>query len=281
MALRSVIRQQKRWLGIGVVLFFLTACLMGCQPESSQTEEAPVEVVKIGTIEGPETALIEVAKEVAKRDSNLRVEIVTFTDYNLPNVALNEGSLDANMFQHQPYLDAAIKAHQYQISSIGKTFIYPMAIYSKKHNQLHNLPEGAVIAIPNDPSNEARALLLLQKAGLITLRREDFDVTPLDISENLRNFQFKELDAAQLTRALEDVDLAVINTNYAVAAGLMPKRDGLFLEDTHSPYANIVVVKTIDRDHPKFQHLLNALHSPEVENKAHELFQGQAIPAWR
>ncbi len=185
---------------------------------------------------------MEAAKKVAAQKYHLTVEIVPFTDYNMPNEALSDGSIDANMFQHQPYLDAAIKAKGYKIVAVAKTFVYPMGVYSKKITKLAALKPGAVVAIPNDPSNGARALLILQKAGLITLKPSaGATATIADISRNPKKLRFKEIDAAQLPRTLPDVDLAAINTNYAMIAGLIPSRDALFMK-AQSPYANLIVV---------------------------------------
>lgn len=250
--------------------------LVGCH----QHTETPNEI-KVGTIAGPETTLMEVAKKVALQNDGLKIDIVPFTDYVLPNQALDDGSIDANMFQHQPYLDKAVAAKGYVFTVIGKTFIYPMGLYSKKYKSVHDIPEKAVVAIPNDPSNEARSLLLLQKAGLIKLKDGgNSDSTLLSIIDNPKQLNFKEIDAAQLPRVLPDVALAAINTNFAMQANLLPNRDAIFEEDSSSLYANIVVVKARSKDRPEFQKLMNALHSEAVQVKAKELFKGQAIKAW-
>lgn len=254
-------------------LVSLTNCSKSAQQSSSH-------VIRVGTIAGPETELMEVAKNVAGQKYNLDIEIVQFTDYILPNQALADGSIDANMFQHLPYLEETIKVKGYKLSPIGKTFIYPMGVYSKKTRNLTDLRDHAIVAIPNDPSNEARALLLLNKAGLIKLKSGTLFVTPQDIVSNPKQLIFKEMEAAQLPRILPDVDLAAINTNYAMLAGLLPSRDALVLESPDSPYANIVVVRTADKDNPKFQKLMDALHSQQVRARAKQLFKGQAIPAW-
>ncbi len=149
------------------------------------TEKEDSNAIKVGTISGPETTLVEVAKDVAKKQYQLNIKIVEFTDYNMPNIALDDGSIDANIFQHGPYLHAAKAAHGYKLSAIAKTFIYPMAIYSKKIKSLAELKDKSVVAIPNDPSNEARALLLLQKAGIIRLDpKKGINATSADIIAN-------------------------------------------------------------------------------------------------
>lgn len=256
--------------------FVLCLCVMvlGCQSQDEPNR------LRIGTVAGPETQLMEVAKEVAQQQ-NLTIKIVEFEDYTLPNVALNDGAIQANLFQHKPYLDNYNKTRKTNLVVVGASFVYPMGVYSEKYESLEALPQGAKVAIPNDPSNGARALLLLEKAGLIKLRaHDDFNLTIQDVTENPKKLKFVELDAAQLPRVLKDVDIAVINTNYSLLAGLLPSRDALAVESADSPYANVVVVKAGHENDPRIQILLDALHSKAVRDKADELFQGQAIPAW-
>lgn len=241
-----------------------------------------VNQIRLGTMSGPETELMQVAKKVAQRDYGLKINIIEFSDYSLPNRALNDGSLDANLFQHQAFLSDEILHQHYSLVAIAKLFVYPMAIYSSKIQHLNELKAHASVAIPNDPSNEARALLLLRKAGLITLNTQKaMLITPADIQSNPKQLRIKELDAAQLPRVLADVDLAVINTNYAALAKLYPQQNSLFREDRNSIYANLLVVKAIDKNNPKFINLIKAIHSPEVLAAANQLFHGAAIPAWK
>lgn len=257
-----------RYILSSVISFILLAC----------TNSDPNTLV-IGTIAGPETELVRTAQQVAKQQYGLNVKIVEFTDYNLPNEALLDGTLDANVYQHLPYLKAAIATHDYPFDVIGRTFVYPAGLYSNTFKTVNDLPHHAVIAIPNDPSNEARALLLLQKANLITLKTPE-STSLNDIVTNPKQLRFKELDAAQLPRVLEDVDAAVINTSFAIPAGLKPSRDAILIEDKESPYANLIVVR---HNNPKQQQLnlfVKALNSPEVERKARELFDDAAIVAW-
>ena len=246
----------------------LTAC---------SKKEGP-NTVSVGTISGPETKLMEVAKKVAKKCYGLHVKIVTFTDYNTPNVALSDGSLDTNAFQHMPYLESQIKEHGYKIISIGKTFLYPMGLYSKKIKKLSQLKNGAKIGIPNDPSNEARALLLLQSAKLITLRRDaGINATPLDVAKNPKHLQFIALDAAELPRALGDVSLAAINTNYAIPSGLSPSKDALYEESPNSPYTDIIAARTDEKGDKKVTELVAAFQSKAVFKEAKKLFHDGAI----
>lgn len=232
----------------------------------------------VGTIAGPETDLVDVAQKVAQERYGLTIKIIEFSDYNLPNEALMDGTLDANVYQHLPYLKAASKAHGYDFEMIGKTFVYPTGIYSTKINSLQQLPHRATIALPNDPSNEARALLLLQKAGLITLKTTQ-NMTIRDIASNPKQLRFKELDAAQLPRILADVDAAVINTTFAIPAGLKPQ-EALFIEDKHSPYANLIVIRRDSDKKAQLELLVKALNSQEVQDKARILFGDAAIVAW-
>lgn len=256
---------------IAAVLVLLTAC-------SSEDDKNQL---KVGTISGPETQLLEVAKQVAKDRYQLNIKIVEFTDYVEPNTALNDGSIDANMFQHKPYLDQQIKDRRFQLVAVGKTFVYPMGIYSTKIKTIKEVPVGALVALPNDPSNEGRALLLLQKAGLIRLNaKAGLYATPVDIKENPKQLKFKELDAAQLARTLPDVSMAVINTNYAIPAGLSPTKDAIFHEGADSPYANIIVVRTGDVNDVRIRNLVKALQSDEVAAAAKKIFNDQAIRAW-
>jgi D-methionine transport system substrate-binding protein len=269
----------KKFIIIFSFVIAAAALLTSC--DSSSTQNVANKTLKLGTIAGPETQLMEVAKKVAKQKYDLNVELVTFSDYTMPNVALNDGSIDANMFQHIPYLDASIKARGFQITPVGKTFIYPMGIFSKKIKQLDEIQPGDKIAIPNDPSNEARALLVLQSAGLIKLKsKSGITATIHDISDNPQQLKIVELDAAQLPRVLDTVTLAVINNTYAVPAGLIASKNAIFVERADSPYANVVVVRTADKNNSQIKELVAAIQSPEVATAAEKIFKGSAIPAW-
>lgn len=259
------------------LIFFITLCisLTACHKESSNS-------LSVGVIAGPEAELMETSKKVAAEKYDLDIKVVEFSDYTLPNEALADGSIDANAFQHLPYLQAAIKAKGYQLTPIAKTFVYPLAFYSKKIKNINELRNGAIVAIQNDPSNEIRALLLLQKANLIKLRSNvGVTATPADIISNPKHLVFKEIDAAQIPRVLPDVDLAAINTNYATLIDLLPTKDGIIVEDANSPYMNLIVVRTANKSDPRFTKLIAAFQSPEVAAKAQELFKGGAIPGWK
>lgn len=252
-------------------IFILVFSLLACNKPSPNT-------LTVGTISGPETDLIETAKAVAEQNG-LHIKIVEFNDYNLPNEALQDGSLDANVYQHLPYLKAAMKAHGYRLEAIGKSFIYPMGIYSKKITSLSKLPESALVALPDDPSNQTRALLLLQKAGLIRIKNKSISGLQ-DIISNPKKLQFKEINAAQLPRILQDVDIALINTTFALPAGLSPARDALYIEGKDSPYANLIVVRRDGLKRPQLDVLVKSINSKEVKAKAKQLFGDAALPAW-
>ncbi len=252
--------------------FVLMLSLLSCSKPSPNT-------LVIGTIAGPETELVETARQVAESQYGLHIKLVEFNDYNLPNEALQDGSLDANVYQHLPYLNTAMRAHHYTLEPLGKTFVYPMGIYSTKYTSIKNIPKGSIIALPNDPSNETRALLLLEKAHLITLKTVTQGSVP-EIENNPYQLKFKEMDAAQLPRVLPDVAAAVINTTFALPAGLSPTKDALLSEGKDSLYANIIVIKQNSDKKEQLALFVKAFNSPEVQKRAQELFGDGAISAW-
>ncbi|MFT4014388.1 MAG: MetQ/NlpA family ABC transporter substrate-binding protein [Paracoccus sp. (in: a-proteobacteria)] len=241
---------------------------------------ASAEEIKVGVSVGEHAEIMEQVAKVAK-DKGLDIDIVEFTDYVVPNQALNDGDLQANSFQHQPYLDNQIKDRGFDLVAIAKTITTPMGVYSEKLKSLDELPEGGKVAIPNDPTNGGRALLLLQDKGLIKLAEgTGLSPTPLDVTENAKNLKFLELDAAQLPRSLADADAAVINTNYALEAGLNPEKDAIAIENAESPYANIIVVRSADKDAPWAKTLVESYHSDAVKKYIQDKYTGAVIPAW-
>ena len=225
--------------------FAAVLALQGCDQKTDRNH------IKVGVINGAEQDVAEVARQVAKEKYGLDVELVTFNDYVLPNEALSKGDIDLNAFQHKPYLDQQIKDRGYKLVPVGNTFVYPIAGYSKKIKSLDELKEGSQIALPNDPTNLGRSLLLLQKVGLIKLK-DGVGLLPtvLDVTENPKNLKLVELEAPQLPRSLDDqqIALAVINTTYASQIGLTPAKDGLFVEDKDSPYVNLLVAREDNKD---------------------------------
>jgi len=237
--------------------------------------------IKLGVMAGAEEEIAAVAAKVAAT-KGLDVKLVVFQDYVLPNAALEAGELDANAFQHKPYLDAQIEAHGYHIVPIGYTIVEPIGLYSKKIHKLEDLPNGAKIGIPNDPSNGSRALNLLAEHGLITLKPgKGLIPSTLDITANPKKLQLIELDSAQLPRSLDDFAAAVVNTNHALNGGLDPKKDLLVQEPrVNNPYGNFVAVRAKDKDRPDLKKLVEAYESKEVADYIDSQFKGAILPAW-
>lgn len=260
---------------IGATLFG-SALLAGCGSDDAETRS-----IKVGTMSGPESEVMEVAVNLAKERYDLDVEIIEFTDYVSPNAALADGSLDANAFQHAPYLDSMIEDRGYDLAVAGYTFVYPIGAYSEKHDSIESLPEGALIALPNDPTNGGRAMILMHNSGLITLDDpENLEATPVNVADNPHGFEFREIEAAQLPRVLPDVDLAFINNTFAQPAGLQLE-DALLREGPESPYVNLIAVRAGDEEREEIQQLVSAYQSDEVAEKALELFDGGAVPGWQ
>jgi D-methionine transport system substrate-binding protein len=265
-----------------VALTLVGSLFAGCgSKQQAATPAADLnKVYKVGVTAGPHAEIMEKVKAIAEKDG-LKIQIVEFSDYVQPNLALAQGDIDINSFQHKPYLDTFAKDKNLELTSLGKTVIFPMGIYSKKIKSLDELKNGAIVAVPNDPTNGGRALLILQEAGLIKLKPgAGIKASPLDITENLKNIKIKELDAAQIPRSLDDVDAAAINTNYALPAGLIPTKDAIKLENPDSPYANLIVVRTKDKENPAYQKLVKAYQSPEVKQFILEHFKGSVVPAF-
>ncbi len=288
-------KKRRRFFLFLRVLLFLPVLGLVLSFSSKKESIYPTNCITVGVVTGPEIALLEVAQKIAKEKYDLEITIHEFADYVAPNNALIEGIIDANIYQHEPYLNNAIKKQkslrqttqtgnkdQAKIVSIGKTFIYPMSLYSSKHHKLHDIPENGTIGIPNDPSNEARALLLMANAKLITLdNKAKHAVTIYNIKDNPKKLQFKEIDAASLPRVLDDLDAAAVNTNYALTANLDNKANKLCTEDSNSPYANVIVVRTEEKDDDRYKKLIASLHTAEVLAKANQTFAEHAIPAWK
>lgn len=245
--------------------------------QSAQAQDKPL---KVGVTAGPHAQIFEIVKQEAAKQG-LQIQIIEFSDYVQPNAALAAGDLDANSYQHQPYLDNANADRGYKLVSLAKTVIFPIGIYSKKVKSLDALKEGARIGIPNDPTNGGRALLLLQTQGLIKLRDGvGLKATPLDVAVNPKKLRFIELDAAQLPRSLDDTDASAVNTNFAMEAGLDPKKDAILQEAPDSPYANVLVVREKDKNRPEFAKLVAAYHSQAVKDFIATKYKGAVIAAW-
>jgi D-methionine transport system substrate-binding protein len=266
-----------------VLSIVLTLGLAGCSAKSEGTaaksgSENDKKVIKIGATPVPHKEILEQVKPILEK-KGYTLEIKEFTDYVQPNLALNDGDLDANFFQHIPYLNKSVEEKKLDLTYTVKVHIEPMGLYSKKVSKLTDLKAGSTIAVPNDPTNEARALRVLETAGLIKLKSGDL-VTAIDIIENTKNLKFKELEAAQLPRVLNDLDAAVINTNYALEAKLNPAKDALVIESKESPYANVLAVRKKDKDKPYIKALSEALNSPEIKKFIEEKYKGDIVPAF-
>lgn len=236
-------------------------------------------VLKVGATPVPHAEILEFIKPDLEKEG-IDLQIVQFTDYVTPNSALNDGSLDANFHQHKPFLDSLINDRGYTLTPIANIHVEPIGLYSSKFKNIDELPNGAVIAIPNDPSNGGRALLLLEAEKLIKLADStNLQATELDIVENPKELKIKPVEAALLPRTLGDVDAAVINGNYALQAGLN-SADALILEGAQSPYANILVVQSSKVDDENLQKLKNVLQSQKVKDFIQEKYKGEIIPAF-
>ena len=238
--------------------------------------------IKVGATAVPHAELLEQIKPALKA-AGIELQIVEFSDYVQPNLAVNDGQLDANFFQHRPYLDSFNADRKTTLAVVegGDIHIEPFGAYSKRVKALDELKEGALVAIPNDPTNGGRALLLLQQAGLIKLKdAKNLSSTPLDVAENPKKLKFRELEAAQLPRSLDDVDLALINTNYALQAGLNPLTDALVIEGKESPYVNVVVAREADAKKPALVRLTQELRTPAIRQFILDKYKGAVAPAF-
>ncbi|WP_294541001.1 MetQ/NlpA family ABC transporter substrate-binding protein [uncultured Rhodoblastus sp.] len=235
--------------------------------------------LKVGVSAGPYADILRFTAEKAKKDG-IDAEIIEFTDWTLPNEALNAGDIDLNNFQHQPYLDNQVKTRGYDLVSVARSIIVPFGLYSKKLTSLAAIKDGATTAIPNDPSNAARGLQLLEKAGLIKLKPgAGAQATVADIVANPKHLKIQELDAAQLPRALDDLDFSVVSLNYALTAGLDPKK-ALLLEDDHSQWNLVFAVKTKNKDNPAIKRFIEIYRSSEVKAYILNRFNGTILATW-
>lgn len=236
--------------------------------------------LKIGATPVPHGEILEFVKPMVK-DQGVDLTVVEFNDYVQPNLATDDGELDGNYFQHRPYLETFTRDHGVDLVEVCGVHIEPMGIYSRSIAKLDELPDGAVVAIPNDPTNGGRALLLLAAQGLIKLAdMNNITCTVMDITDNPKNLDIRELEAAQLPRSLDDVAAAVINTNFAMAAGLVPGRDAIAIEGAESPYVNVLVAnpKSVNTDEMKA--LVKALQSEETRKFIEEKYEGAILAAF-
>ena len=277
----------KKFAALIASLLLVVFAVAGCGSDnkqaasSSSSSSSQGKVLKVGATAVPHAEILEVVKPLLAKEG-IDLQIVEFSDYVQPNLALNDKELDANFFQHAPYLENFMSEHSdVKLANAGGIHIEPMGIYSKKIKSLNELKDGASIALPNDPTNGGRSLLMLEKAGLLKLKDGvGVKATVQDITENPKHLQFKEVEAAQVPRTLDDVDAAVINTNFAMQVNLVPTKDALLMEDSTSPYVNIVAVRAGDESRPEIQALMKALKSDEVKQFINDKYKGAVVPAF-
>lgn len=256
--------------------FFLLSAWLFCLAGCSSHEET----LRVAATAVPHAELLEHVQGKLQHQGIL-LEIIAVEDYNTPNRALNDYDIDANFFQHTPFLEAQIEAFGFELEPFAKVHIEPMGVYSKRWKHLQDLPQGATIAIPNDPTNEGRALALLHNANLLTLKDPSkLTATPLDILDNPKHLVFKEIDAAMLVRTLPDTDAAVITSNFALQGSLSPTHDALLLEGPGSYYPNILVIRKGTENDPRLQALKAAMTSEDMRNFILQHYQGAILPAF-
>ncbi|HEP1081025.1 TPA: MetQ/NlpA family lipoprotein [Pasteurella multocida] len=269
----------------GLATLVSAVALAGCKDDkpaaAAASQEPAARKLTVGVMTGAEAQVTEVAAKIAKEKYNIDVKLVEFTEYTQPNDALTKGDLDANAFQHKPYMDKEVEQRGYKLAIVGNTFVFPIAAYSKKIKNVSELQDGATVAVPNNPSNLGRALLLLEKQGLIKLKDpSNLFSTSIDVIENPKNLQIKEVEGSLLPRMLDDVDFAIINNNYAVQQGLTAEKDGIFVEDKDSPYVNLVVSREDNKDNEAIKDFVKAFQTEEVYQEALKHFQGGVVKGW-
>ena len=276
----------KKVFALIAALAFSALALAGCGSQQSASSGASsaasgAKTLKVGATAVPHAEILEAAKPLLEKEG-ITLEIVEFNDYVQPNLALNDKELDANFFQHEPYLKNFMDEHkEVKLKNAAGIHIEPMGVYSRKIKKLDELKDGATIAIPNDTTNGGRSLLLLEKAGIIKLKEGVGEkATVGDIAENKKNIKFQEVEAAQVPRTLDDVDAAVINSNFAMQVNLDPTKDAMFIEDSTSPYVNIIAVREGDENRPEIQALIKVLHSDEIKQFITEKYKGAVVPAF-
>lgn len=258
-----------------LVLLALVLVLAAC----GGTQGTETKKLKIGVSPVPHAELAEIAKEKLAKEG-IELEIVVFDDYVQPNLALKDGDLDANFFQHVPYLEEFNKEQKTDLVSAGGVHVEPIAFYSTKVKSLDELTDGAEILIPNDASNGSRALKLLAQNGLIKLPENTTLVTEKDIVENPKNIKFTPIEAALIPGSYKDVDGAVINSNYAISAGLNPVNDGIVIEGQESDYANVIAVRSADKDKEVIKKLVESFQSQEIKDFIQTKYEGSVVPAF-
>lgn len=274
---------KKQLILAGLILAGAALTFSGCGNSKNNQSTAPAEKTSIivGATAGPHAEVVEAAAKEAEK-KGLKVEIKEFSDYITPDQALTDGSIDIAVYQHKPFLDNFNKQHGTDLIPVGDAILMRMGIYSNKYKDVKDIPSGGTVSIPNDPTNEGRGLQLLEQAGLIKLKEGvGMKATPADVVENPKNLKFKELEAAQLPRSLDDVDASAITMNFVMSAGLSPKEQGIFLESRDNPLAvMIIAVRNKDKDQPAYKKFIEAYQSDTVKKFITEKYKGTIEAAW-
>ena len=262
---------------VAVLSVGLVAC--GAKKDSKEASGADDKTITVGATANPHAEILNNVVKPLLEKEGYTLNVKVFNDYILPNTALNDKSLDANFFQHVPYLEEFNKKNNTDLDYTVKVHLEPMGVYSKKVKSLSEVADKALVGVPNDPTNESRALKILAKEGLIKVADKEL-LTKNDITENTKNIEIKEIAAEQLPASLPDLDIAVINSNYALEAKLNPTKDSIALESTDSPYANIIAVRKDTKDSEKIKALDKAVNSPEVKKYIEDTYKGAIVPAF-
>lgn len=274
---------KKQLILASLILAGAALTFSGCGNSKNSQSTAPAEKTSIivGATAGPHAEVVEAAAKEAEK-KGLKVEIKEFSDYITPDQALTDGSIDIAVYQHKPFLDNFNKQHGTDLIPVGDAILMRMGIYSNKYKDVKDIPSGGTVSIPNDPTNEGRGLQLLEQAGLIKLKEGvGMKATPADVVENPKNLKFKELEAAQLPRSLDDVDASAITMNFVMSAGLSPKEQGIFLESRDNPLAvMIIAVRNKDKDQPAYKKFIEAYQSDAVKKFITEKYKGTIEAAW-
>ncbi len=262
----------KRILAL-ICCFALLIGLVGCASKDDNK-------LVVGATAKPHGEILEVVKPMLEKEG-IELEIKEFTDYVLLNPALNDGEIDANFFQHIPFLDEYNEKNKTDLVWTVQVHNEPMGVYSKEYKKIEDLPNGATVGIPNDTTNGGRALMVLERSGVIKLKEgAGLTATDKDIAQNLKNLKIQMMDAAMLPRAMDDLDACVINSNHAIEANLNPVEDSIFMEPKDSPFGNVLVVRAKDKDKEAIKKLGEALQSPEVKEFLEEKYQGSCVPTF-
>ncbi|WP_377887639.1 MetQ/NlpA family ABC transporter substrate-binding protein [Alkalihalobacillus sp. R86527] len=267
---------KKLTLLLGALLLIVVTGCSG-SAESGESDEGPL---KVGVTAGPHEDIMKKVKEVAEEDG-FEIDVVAFNDYVMPNTALDEGELDANVFQHEPYLNDFVDERGMELTKVATTINFPMGIYSDQYDDLDKLKKGDKVGLPNHSTGEPRALMLFEKAGIIELKEGvGVEATIKDIKKNPLDLEFVPLEASQIPRQLGELAIAAINTNYAMESGRVPTEDALEMEPKDSPWVNVIATQSDDKDDERIKKLVEYYHSDEVKKFIEEEFNGSVIASW-